>query len=86
MIPLTPTAYRLSIFTANQDALQAIYVAPVNMTALLLVFAGYIESSSYGGSLAQLSVFVDTSKPEAITRELALSQHLQRQADHAGHV
>jgi len=35
-----------------QDALQAIYVAPVNMTALLLVIAGYIESSSYGGSLA----------------------------------
>jgi hypothetical protein len=28
---------------------EAIYVAPVNMTALLLVAAGYIESSSYGG-------------------------------------
>ena len=34
-----------------QDALQAIYVAPVNMTALLLVAAGYIESSAYGGIL-----------------------------------
>ena len=28
---------------------EAIYVAPVNMTALLLVAAGYIESSTYGG-------------------------------------
>lgn len=34
---------------AMQDALQAIYVAPVNMTALLLVAAGYIESSAYDG-------------------------------------
>ena len=36
---------------AMQDALQAIYVAPVNMTAVLLVAAGYIESSAYGGIL-----------------------------------
>ena len=28
---------------------EAIYVAPVNMTALLLVAAGYIESATYGG-------------------------------------
>lgn len=34
-----------------QDALQAIYVAPVNMTAVLLVAAGYIESSAYDGIL-----------------------------------
>jgi len=44
-------------FPASEDALQAIYVAPVNMTALLLVIAGYIESSSYGGKLTMLDMF-----------------------------
>ncbi|CAL1136017.1 unnamed protein product [Cladocopium goreaui] len=44
-------------FPAAEDALQAIYVAPVNMTALLLVAAGYIESSSYGGKLTMLDMF-----------------------------
>ena len=32
-----------------EDALKAIWTAPVNMTALLLVVCGYIESSAYGG-------------------------------------
>eukprot|EP00434_Breviolum_minutum_P011464 symbB.v1.2.010109.t1/scaffold654.1/size209194/5 len=44
-------------FPASADALQAIYVAPVNMTALLLVFAGYIESSTYNGKLTMLDMF-----------------------------
>eukprot|EP00435_Cladocopium_sp_Y103_P033906 s3612_g8.t1 len=44
-------------FPASEDALQAIYVAPVNMTALLLVIAGYIESSTYGGKLTMLDMF-----------------------------
>jgi len=44
-------------FPAAEDALQAIYVAPANMTALLLVAAGYIESSAYGGKLTMLDMF-----------------------------
>jgi len=44
-------------FTASPDALQAIYTAPVNMTALLLVAAGYIESSTYNGKLTMLDMF-----------------------------
>eukprot|EP00435_Cladocopium_sp_Y103_P051067 s1521_g15.t1 len=44
-------------FTAAPDALQAIYTAPVNMTALLLFAAGYIESSTYNGKLTMLDMF-----------------------------
>lgn len=44
-------------FPAAEDALQAIYVAPVNMTAVLLVAAGYIESSAYDGKLTMLDMF-----------------------------
>jgi len=39
------------------DALQAIFTAPPNFTALLLVAAGYIESSAYGGKLTMLDMF-----------------------------
>jgi len=44
-------------FPATPDALQAIYTAPVNMTAVLLVAAGYIESSAYDGKLTMLDMF-----------------------------
>ncbi|CAK9049789.1 Light-harvesting complex stress-related protein 3.1 [Durusdinium trenchii] len=39
------------------DALQAIYTAPPNLTALLIFIAGYIESSSYDGKLTMLDMF-----------------------------
>jgi len=44
-------------FEASEDALQAIYTAPPNITALLLVACGYIESSAYGGKLTMLDMF-----------------------------
>lgn len=36
-----------------QDALQAIYTAPPNITGLLIFICGYIESSAYNGDLAE---------------------------------
>ncbi|CAJ1432205.1 unnamed protein product [Effrenium voratum] len=44
-------------FTPAEDALQAIYTAPPNITALLLFACGYIESSAYDGKLTMLDMF-----------------------------
>jgi len=44
------------------DALKAIYTAPPGAMAALLVFAGYVESSSTGGKMTMLDMFEDTDR------------------------
>jgi len=44
------------------DAMQAVYTAPPGSMAALLVFAGYVESSSTGGKMTMLDMFEDTDR------------------------
>merc|ERR1719446_102102 len=44
------------------DSLNAIYTAPPPLTAALVFFAGYIESTSYGGRLTMLDMFEGTDR------------------------
>lgn len=51
---------------------QAIFTAPPNFTALLLVAAGYIESSAYGGKLLGTKKVRDTQR--SCFTQLAMEQ------------
>ena len=49
--------WQLPGFEGAPDALQAVYTAPLNASGVLLILAGYIESTSYGGKITMLDMF-----------------------------
>ena len=49
--------WQLPGFDGAEDALQAVYTAPLNATGVLLFLCGYIESSTYGGKITMLDMF-----------------------------
>eukprot|EP00913_Durusdinium_trenchii_P004850 g4505.t1 len=54
---VTEQYFQFPGFTGSEDALQAIYTAPPNITGLLIFICGYIESSAYNGKLTMLDMF-----------------------------
>jgi len=50
-------------FTATEDSLQAVYTAEPVGWAVLLLFAGYVESSAYGGKITMLDMFEEGREP-----------------------